>query len=275
MPKALTSDQLEQFRCRGYVHPFRAMDPTEASAERHRLEAFERRVGHEAQKVMKIKAHLPFPSLVALARRREILDAVEDVIGPDILLFGSSLFSKNAHDDRHVSWHQDSAYFGLEPHEEVTVWVGLTDSNAANGCLRVLSGSHLGPDRTHVETYAPDNLLARGQRIEGIDESRAVDLVLKAGEFSMHHERTVHGSLANRSNDRRIGLAFFFIPTHVRSTIGRRSAMLMRGADRHGYWDDDPVPRFDMDPVCVAKLHRAWDEYRDVGIKQAAASGHV
>ncbi len=275
MPRVLTPDQVEQFHRLGYVHPFRAIDAMGAYEERRRLEAFEREVGHEAQKIMKIKAHLPFPSLVALGRCRAILDAVEDVLGPNILLFGASLFSKDATDRRHVSWHQDSAYFGLEPHDEVTAWVGLTDSNPENGCLRVLPGSHRGPDRAHIETYAPDNLLARGQRIDGIDESQAVDLVLKAGEFSMHHERTVHGSLANRSNDRRIGLAFFFIPTHVRSTIGRRSAMLVRGEDRYGYWDADPVPRFDMDPVCVQRLHAAWDEYRDLGIKQAAASGHI
>jgi non-haem Fe2+, alpha-ketoglutarate-dependent halogenase len=275
MPKALTADQVEQFHRLGYAHPFRAMSAEEARAERRRLEAFEREVGHEAQRIMKIKAHLPFPSLVALARRKEILDAVEDVIGPDILLFGASLFSKNARDSRYVSWHQDSAYFGLEPHEEVTVWVAFTDSHRENGCLRVLAGSHIGPDHTHVETYAPDNLLARGQRIEGIDEGQAVDLVLQAGEFSIHHERTVHGSLANRSDDRRIGLAYFFIPAHVRSTIGRRSALLMRGENRWGYWDADPEPRFDQDPICMAKLHAAWDEYRDVGIRQAAAAGRI
>jgi len=93
--------------------------------------------------------------------------------------------------------------------------------------------------------------------------------------YCTHQQTEVHGSLANQSNDRRIGLAFFFIPTHVRSTIGRRSAMLVHGEDRYGYWDADPIPRFDMDPVCVQRLHAAWDEYRDVGIKQAAASGHI
>lgn len=275
MPKSLSEEQIAQFRREGYAFPFRAMSRAEARAERDRIERFERSVGHEAQRIMKIKAHLPFPSLVALARRKEVLDAVEDVIGPNILLFGASLFSKNAHDSRYVSWHQDSAYFGLDPHEEVTVWVGLTDSNPGNGCLRVMPGTHLGPDLRHVETYAPDNLLARGQQIDGLDESKAVDLVLEAGQFSLHQERAAHGSLANTSDDRRIGLAFFFIPAHVRSTIGRRTAMLMRGEDRWGYWDADPEPEVDEDPVCMAALRNAWTQYRDVNIRQAAASGHV
>jgi non-heme Fe2+,alpha-ketoglutarate-dependent halogenase len=174
-----------------------------------------------------------------------------------------------------VSWHQDSAYYGLDPHEEVTAWVALTPSAVANGCLRVLPGSHLLADYRHEETYDPQNLLARGQTIAGIDESRAVDLELRAGQFSLHQERTAHASAPNPSDRRRVGVAFFYMPAHTRSTMGRRGAMLVRGEDRHGHWDRDPEPRMDLDPVCLDYLDRMWAGYRDSGVQQAAERGLV
>lgn len=270
MPKLLTAAEVEQFRRAGYVAPFRAMSAEDASLCRRRIEAYEASQGTDANATLKIKGHLAFPWLVELGRNPAILDAVEDVIGPNILLFGASIFAKNAHDPRYVSWHQDSAYFGLWPHDEVTAWVAFTPSRVENGCLRVLPGSHLAPDQRHVETHAKDNMLAKGQTIEGIDESKAVDLILEPGQFSLHHERTAHGSEANRSDDRRIGFAYFFIPTHVRSMLGRRKALLVRGVDTYNHWDPDPLPERDLDPVSFAYLRSVWGQYKDGEAKQAA-----
>jgi len=270
MPKLLTEAQLSHFREEGYALPFRAMSPDAAFECRRRIEAYEDAAGHDANRTLKIKGHLAFPWLVELGRNPAVLDAVEDVIGPDILLFGASIFAKDAHDPRYVSWHQDSAYFGLTPHQEVTAWVGFTASQLETGCLRVLPKSHLGPDLHHTETHAKDNMLARGQTIEGIDERQAVSLELKAGEFSMHHERTAHSSHPNRGDDRRIGFAFFYIPTHVRSTSGRRTALLVRGEDRHGHWDPEVLPRYDLDPLAFELLQSVWGEYKDGEVMQAA-----
>src|SRR5205085_5532732 len=102
----------------------------------------------------KIKGNLAFPWLMELGRNSSILDAVEDVIGPNILLFGASIFAKNGRDPRYVSWHQDSAYFGLSPHEEVTAWVGFTESTVEKGCLKVMPRTHLGPD-LHQGRHTP------------------------------------------------------------------------------------------------------------------------
>ncbi len=198
-----------------------------------------------------------------VARHPRILDAVEDLIGPNLLLFTSTLWPKDGKDGRFVSWHQDSAYFGLDPHQEVTAWVAFTASNRENGCVRVMPGSHLGVDYTHDETHEPDNLLIRGQTIRGLDETKAANLELNPGQFSLHQERTVHGSLANQSTTRRIGYALFFIPTHVRSTLGRRTALLVRGRDDYRFWDPDPVPRFDDDPLIDAFISRTFQQYRD------------
>ena len=131
MPKLLTAAQLAQFRREGYVFPLRAVSPGQAAEYRARIEAYEAQAGHDANRTLKIKGNLAFPWLMELGRNPRILDAVEDVIGPNILLFGASIFAKDGRDPRYVSWHQDSAYFGLDPHEEVTAWVGFTGGSSS------------------------------------------------------------------------------------------------------------------------------------------------
>jgi hypothetical protein len=270
MATTLTDAQVTHFREQGWLAPLRALDATQAADCAARIAAYEAKMGESANRSLKIKGHLAMPWLVELGRSPAILDALEDLIGPDIMLFGASIFAKGGKDRAYVSWHQDSAYFGLEPHEEITAWVAFTQTTADNGALQVLPGTHVGPDLVHEETYAPDNMLARGQSLHIADESRAVTIELEPGEFSLHHERMAHGSKQNRTAAPRIGFAFFYIPTHVRSTIGRRSATMVRGVDRHGHWDPDPLPRFDLDPVAYGALRAAWGQYRDGEIKQAA-----
>ena len=271
MAKILTASDLGLFRRDGYLCPLPCFSEGEAGATLRVLEDFEIRHGGFGKR-LRFKAHLRLAALMAIARHPSILDAVEDLIGPNILLFTSTLWPKDGGDGRFVSWHQDSAYFGLDPHAEVTAWIALTASNRANGCVRVMPGSHRGIDYSHDETHAPDNLLIRGQTIRGLDESQAADLELRPGEFSLHQERTVHGSLPNPSATRRIGYALFFIPTHVRSTLGRRSALLVRGRDDHRFWDPDPVARCDDDPVNDAFIARSFQQYRDQEPGAGAAS---
>ncbi len=268
--KKLTPEQKRQFDEQGYLFPLRAFDATQAADYRSRIEAYERSVGHDANRTLKIKGYLAFPWLMEIATNPHILDAVEDLIGPDILLFGASIFAKDGRDPRYVSWHQDSAYFGLTPHREVTAWVALSEASSQHGCLRVARGSHRGPALQHVETFAADNMLAKGQSLVGIDEASAVEMPLSAGEFSLHHEQTAHSSLPNRAGDRRVGFAFFFIPTEVRSVSGKGRATLVRGSDRFGHWEPDDLPRFDLDPVAMRQLSASWGAYKDGEIKQAA-----
>ena len=270
MAGTLTRAQVEHFRREGYAFPFDAVPAAEAASYVAKLDSYDAILGEEAQKQLKIKAHVAAPWIVALARNKNIVDAVESLIGPDILLFGASMFSKKARDIRFVSWHQDAAYYGLDPQEEVTCWVGLTDADVENGCMRVMPGSHLGADAVHEETYDPQNMLGRGQTIRGIDDSKAVYMPVKAGQFSMHHERTIHGSMPNPSDRRRVGISFFYMPTHVRSTIGRRTATLVRGTDKYGHWDPEPMPKTDLDPVCMEFLRQSWSRYRDPDVPQAA-----
>lgn len=268
MGKMLTTEQVAQFKDQGYVFPLDAMSAAEAAELRGRFEAYERDIGDSAHRHIRIKSHLAFPWLLDVARHPRILDAVEDLIGPDILVYLCTLWFKNADDATFVSWHQDSAYYGLDPHDVVTMWCAITDATPEMGCMRVLPGTHKGPDRSHVETYDPQNLLSRGQSIEGLDTSGAVEMPLKAGQFSIHHERLVHGSAANRTGERRMGLSVIYLPTYVRSVVGRRSALLVRGTDAYGHWDADPVPRHDLDPVCMEVMNRWIAGYQDRAVMQ-------
>ncbi len=270
MAKILTQAQIDQFWNQGYVFPLPCLSAAEARDARDRLEAYEAGIEGDISKHLRVKVHMAFPWLMDIARHPALLDAVEDLIGPDILLYLSTFWFKDAHDPRYVSWHQDSAYYGLDPHDVITLWLAFTDSTPANGCVRVLPGTHLGQPFAHTETHAADNLLARGQSIEDVDETGAVDLVLEAGQFSLHHERLVHGSAPNTSDHRRLGMSFTLLPTRVRCVIPGRTATLVRGVDEYGHWGVDPEPRHDLDPDCMAAISYWKDEYANPAIAQEA-----
>ena len=274
MAKCLSEKQLNDYREQGFLSPLNGISAGHTEKIRNEIENFERDTGLSIEVDLNFKTHLYFTLLAALAQNPMILDAVEDVIGPDILVFASNFWIKGPKDQKYVSWHQDSAYFGLQPHEEVTAWIALPDSNRSNGCMRVIPGSHLEKARQHVETFHEKNLLARGQSIEDIEESSAVDLELMAGQFSLHNERTIHGSLTNQSDGPRIGYALFFIPTYVRSTIGRRGAWLVRGEDKFGHWDVDPTPVRNRDPEIYRYMQECYARYVSASVNQEATGLH-
>ena len=265
MPKHLTDAQIAQYHRDGCVFPMRALSPAEVAVARRKLEDFEKRVGGEAQDHLKVKAHMPFRFLSDIIAHPRILDAVEDVIGPNILCWGSAFFQKNAGDLRYVSWHQDSYYYGIEPACTCTAWFAFSTSNVKSGSVRVIPGSHLAQAR-FVESPDANNMLRRGQTIPDVDASKAVHMNLEAGEFSLHHEAIVHSSEPNNSDDRRIGISIHYIPTHARMTKfvkgdARPKAALVRGVDAFNYWDHETLPEVEFDEVVFAELARAREEF--------------
>src|SRR4051794_30221153 len=213
--KALSNEDVRHYRERGYVAPVRVLSAEKAAALRGWLEAYEAGNGPLAGP-LRHKTHLLFPWLDDLIRESAILDAVEDLIGPNILVWGTSFFIKEARDPSFVSWHQDSTYWGLDPADIVTAWVALSDSTAENGAMRVIPGSHTLDQIPHRDTFAANNLLTRGQEVMvEVDPADAATLELAAGEMSLHHVRLVHGSDPNPSPRRRIGFAIRYIPTYV------------------------------------------------------------
>ena len=269
MPRSLTEDQIAFFRDEGYLPAIDALPREDAAALCEDLGDFEHDYAMSAADIS-FKGHLCFRRSYEFSFHDRILDVVEDLIGPNILAFASRFWMKKGNDGTFVSWHQDSAYFGLDPHELVTVWLALTDSTPEMGCMRVMPGSHLEETRSHVETYDKKNLLLRGQSIEGLDESRAVDLILKTGQFSCHHERIIHGSAENATDRDRCGLAIFYMPTQVKSVIGRRTACLVRGVDEYNHWDADPAPKDRIDRQIIDHIQAAARRYTDPKFRQEA-----
>ena len=249
----LTETAMRQYREQGYYAPIRVMGHDEADALRGKLERFEAGAGVLAGK-LRHKSHLLFTWLADLVRHPRILDAVEDVIGPNILCWGTRSSSRNP--ATRVSFHgiRISTYWGLDPAEVVTAWVALTDSTAANGAMRVIPGTHRLDQAPHRDTFRADNLLSRGQEVMvDVDERQAVMLELGAGEMSLHHVRLIHGSDPNPSAARRIGFAIRYIPTSVRQVAGSHDhATLVRGVDRYGHFEPEERPDADMSDRAVA-----------------------
>src|SRR5271167_1631102 len=284
MPKCLTRAQIEQYREDGCVFPIRIMSEPEAAALRGRLEAFERRTGGPLDGDLRHKSHLLFAWLAELVRHGTILDAVEDLHGPDLLCWTTNFFIKEAADPAFVSWHQDSTYWGLSTQDVVTVWVAFTQATEAHGAMEYIPRSHKLDQIPHRDTFAKHNLLTRGQEVMvevdrsqrrvitlrpgemslhrvmvEVDRSQRRVITLRPGEMSLHHVRLVHGSPPNPSNDRRIGFAIRYIPTMVAQLAGDDSATLVRGEDRHHHFALEPRPTRDLDPEFVA-LHRTITE---------------
>ncbi|MBI1777132.1 MAG: phytanoyl-CoA dioxygenase family protein [Proteobacteria bacterium] len=253
MTKLLTEAEIAKYRKDGYVFPIRVMPEAEATGYERRLQAIEAREGGAMSHRTNMKPHLLVPWLNQLMRHPKILDAVEDVIGPNILAWSSGFFTKGANDPNFVSWHQDSTYWGLSEPDVVTAWVAFTASTIQSGCMRVIPGSH-DSQVEHNDTYGQGNMLSRGQEVMvEVDESKAVDIQLKPGEISLHHVRIIHGSPPNRADHRRIGYAIRYIPTYVRQLSPMRdSATLVRGVDEHRNFDLDPVPKAEFDADAVA-----------------------
>jgi non-haem Fe2+, alpha-ketoglutarate-dependent halogenase len=256
MGKRLSEQAVAQYRRDGFYFPLRAISPREAQAYRDRLEAQERALGGPLQGEMRHKVHLLFTWANALARHPAILDAVEDVIGPNILCWSTTFFTKEARSPAFVSWHQDATYWGLSTDDVITAWVAFADAPVKSGAMKFWPGSHLKKQLEHRDTYDKDNLLTRGQEIAvEVPAGEGVDVPLMAGEMSLHHVLLVHGSGPNTTDDRRIGFAIRYIPPHVRQLKVRDSAMLVRGRDTHGNFDLEPEPKADLDAAALA-AHR-------------------
>ena len=253
MPKLLSQSAIDAFRRDGFYSPVRVMSAAEAQKYRRALEAHEAKKGEPLQGNWRHKTHLLFTWADELVHHPKILDAVEDLIGPDILCWTTNFFIKEANSPGFISWHQDSTYWGLEPHDVVTAWVAFMKSDLVAGCMKVIPRTHTKDQLPHVDTFHKNNLLSRGQEIAvKVDEAQAVPCLLEPGEISLHHIKLVHGSEPNRSNDRRIGFAIRYIPTYVRQTKVRDSAMLVRGVDRHRHFDPEPRPRADLNEDALA-----------------------
>jgi non-heme Fe2+,alpha-ketoglutarate-dependent halogenase len=240
----LTEANRRHYAEAGYVAPVRVFGHDDAESYRVRLERFidDGIAAGSGSAALRTKAHLRCSALLELVRHPAIVEPVCELLGPDVLCRSTSIFLKEPNAPSFVAWHQDAAYWELEPPDVATAWVAITKSTVTNGALTVLPGSHRAPLLPHTTVDDAANMLSRGQAIvTPIDPTTARTLTLDAGEMSIHHVRIAHSSNPNRSGTRRLGVAIRFVAAHVRKTGPRRdSAILVSGTDRYGNFDPDP-----------------------------------
>jgi ectoine hydroxylase-related dioxygenase (phytanoyl-CoA dioxygenase family) len=262
-PSSLSSAvQVARYLGDGYVAPLDALTHEAAAAARRRLEPLLAPQGGLADARLRNNPHLILPWVAALACHPRVLDAVEALLGPDLLIWRSVFFVKPPHDAGYVAWHQDLAYWDLSDDRSVTAWIALTDSTAANGCVRVVPGSHRGALLDHTRAHDKHNRLLRGQVAAcDVPPDSVRPLELRAGQFSLHHVRLLHSSPPNPSGELRAGLAVRYVRPDVRTAGPRHVAVLARGVDRHGFYELSPPARRDDDPAALAAHARSLRRY--------------
>jgi len=271
MPKVLTDAQVQEYQETGFISPIDVMSESEADAYRIKLEEAEANHPTEIHAENRNNAHLAFCFLDDLAHHPVVLDVVEDLLGPDFSLWASVLFIKEPNTSHYVSWHQDATYMGMNQNTFLTPWIALSPSNLETGCMSMIPGSHHAHIRDHEDTFAEDNILTRGQKVNDVDESAARHLILRPGQMSVHHCEVIHGSQPNKTDERRIGFALQSYARHdVVQTIGQNQWMHCRGKKRD---DADYLeirrPKHDLDPAAASDRIAANANYADILYKGA------
>ena len=233
---SLTPKQLKDYEDHGFVAPIDVLTSDEANEIKEEIEKIEKRWPDELDGLGRNYVHMISPVFDKVCHNPKILDAVESIIGKDILVGGTTLFIKDPDNKGFVSWHQDAKYIGFEPHNWVTAWLAVTDANEENGCMRMWSGSHKEKIKDHKDTYDKNNLLTRGQTVQNVPIEKTTLNILKAGQLSLHHPMLVHGSGPNKSNHRRIGFVTqSYIGTNVDQVLGKIFVQQARGKDTFKY----------------------------------------
>jgi non-haem Fe2+, alpha-ketoglutarate-dependent halogenase len=257
---------VERYHHEGVLFPIPVLTAAEVEYFRSQVEDLEQRLGGRPRRTDLGQAHLFHRWAYDLATHPAVLDAVEQLIGPNILVHSVAIFSKHAHTPDYVSWHQDGYYWGLDQPRLTSAWVALSVSHPDNGCMRVVPGSHT-KDWQHTNSARhKDNLLPTGVEIAvEVTESEAVDVVLAPGQMSLHHVNIVHGSNPNRSDDKRIGFAIRYVAPDVHQSLKHHEVVLARGRDDHHHYSilrEPPSGSIDECLQAQAEFVRDWLEFR-------------
>ncbi len=272
----LSQKQVEQYRYDGYLFPFPALSAVELAECNAGLARFEAWLGkpvNQGDFRWRSASYAVLPWVDALIRHPRILDVVEDLIGPDILVYTATWFIKEAQSPTFAAWHQDATYFGLDPHEHVTAWVALSEAGAEAGCMEVVSSKGRPRQMQHAALRLENSSNGAGQGIvEPFEESGAAMMELQAGSFSLHHTLCRHRSAPNQADHRRVGIGISYIPAHCRLTgTVRMCARLVRGQDSGGNFELIPPPEAELHPAALERHEWVYARYRDNYAEQIAA----
>lgn len=262
----LSPDAVAHYWQNGFLHPMDVMNAGEAAKLRAELEDIESTwldngLPLPLNTYKRVNAQCVLPLAAKIGHHPAILDVVECILGPDILIYGVEFFIKEPQTSAKVSMHQDLTYWGLGAIDGlVTAWLALSPSTRASGCMDFVAGSHKNAILPHEDSADPDNLLSRGQevRVDVADEDR-VPIELAPGQMSLHHGLTIHGSGPNTSDDRRIGAVIRYARPDIAQQVADRDyAMLARGADRARNFILCAPPKAPFDSASLA----LYDEIR-------------
>ena len=271
---SLTEKQLQDYNNYGYVAPIDIFSPEEVKKIKTEIEYIEKKWPNELIGLGRNNVHYISPLFDQVCHNSKILDAVESIIGKDILVGGTTLFIKDPESKGFVSWHQDAKYIGFEPYNWVTAWLAITDANEKNGCMRMWAGTHKEKIREHKDTFNESNLLTRGQTIQNVPLDKTIPNELKAGQLSLHHPMIVHGSTPNRSNSRRIGFVIqSYIGANVDQVIGKVYVQQARGTDTFKYHEHTKRPVELMDKMDVTLRKKANEELSKIFYSGAKEKG--
>lgn len=259
---SLARAQADRFRRDGFLAPVPALDEAEVRRIVDWLVAFESGPGSSRKErreaYLRLKPHLLFPELHAIVRHPRILDVIESLIGPDILVWSSSFMIKDPEDGVYASWHQDSHTATLHGDQLISAWIALEDVGPENGSMRIIPGSHLQGPRPHRTRHDHANLVIAGEHLaDELDEDAAIHVELRAGEMSLHHVHVVHGSPPNQSRRSRIGFVVRYFPAWMSAQGGLSSALLVRGEDPYGLHAPESAPVSHQDPATIEAWRKA------------------
>jgi non-haem Fe2+, alpha-ketoglutarate-dependent halogenase len=244
MPTVLSRQQIESFNRNGFISPVRIFDEAEMAGHRRYFDDLLNRVmvaGGDSYSIS--TAHLKYGAVYDLLTHSRIVSVVRDLLGENIIGWGSHYFCKMPGDGKRVSWHQDASYWPLTPSKAVTLWLAIDDADMENACVRFLPGSHLYGHLTwHLSETDESNVL--NQTVTEVERFGApFDSVLKAGEASLHTDLLLHGSEANESNRRRCGLTLRYCTPDVRAHLGwNEKGVVVSGMDTSGHWGNASRP---------------------------------
>ena len=270
----LSAQQIKYYNEKGYIAPIDVLSNQEASEIRKEIETIEKKWPDALAGPGRNYVHLISPVFNKLCLNKKILDAVESIIGKNILICGTTLFIKNPNEKGFVSFHQDAKYIGLEPHNWVTAWIAITDANEENGCMQMWPRSHKKNLIHHTEKFDENNLLTRGQAIENVPLGEIESVVLETGQMSLHHPTVIHGSGLNKSNDRRIGFVVqSYIGTNVNQVLGKMYVQKARGEDTYKFHKYSDIPQALMTEEDILSWNKANKELSKIFYSEAKKKG--
>ena len=270
----LKLSQIQQYNKNGFLSPIDIFNLDEVRKLRDEIEFIEKKWSEQINGLNRNNIHYYSPIFDQLVHNYKILDAVENFIGPNILVAGTVLFLKEPENKGFISWHQDGLYQGWKPYNFITAWLAITEVNEVNGCMRMWLGSHRNDFKVHKDTFDENNLLTRGQTIENVPEQDTVPILLNPGQLSLHHLKTVHGSGPNLSKKRRIGFAIqSYIGSNVDQVLGKTYVQQARGIDEYKFHEHISRPTKFMDKQDIVSRDRSNNELQKILYKDAKKIG--